>query len=78
MVVTDGVTLTGVPLVSARSPGVMTPVPLAKTPVREAVPPAVIDVGLAMKLVMAGAAGFTVITAAWVTVTPAALVTVSV
>jgi hypothetical protein len=76
--VSDGVTLTAVPLVARRLPGVITPVPLAKIPVREAVPPAVIDVGLAMKLVIAGAAGFTVITAVWVTVTPAALVTVSV
>jgi hypothetical protein len=76
--VSDGVTLTGVPLVAGRFPGVMTPVPLAKIPVREADPPAVIDVGFATKLVIAGAVGLTVTTAVWVTVTPAALVTVSV
>ena len=35
-------------------PGVITPVPLANTPVRFADPPAVIVVGLAVKLVMAG------------------------
>jgi hypothetical protein len=56
----------------------MTPVPLAKIPVREAVPPAVIDAGFAFKLVMAGAAGFTVTTEVKVAVAPAALVTVSV
>jgi hypothetical protein len=33
----------------------MTPVPLAKTPVRLDVPPDVIDVGLATKLVIDGA-----------------------
>jgi hypothetical protein len=36
-------------------PGVMTPVPPVKTPVRLAVPPAVTDVGLAAKLVIFGA-----------------------
>ncbi len=38
-------------------PGVMTPVPLAKTPVRFDELPNVIAGGLAMKLVMDGAAG---------------------
>jgi hypothetical protein len=35
-------------------PGAITPVPFEKTPVRFADPPAVIDVGFAVKLVMAG------------------------
>jgi hypothetical protein len=52
-----GETLTAVPLEAVRFPGVMTPVPLAKIPVRLADPPAVIFAGLAAKLVMAGSAG---------------------
>jgi hypothetical protein len=39
-------------------PGVITPVPLAKTPVRAIVAPAVTAVGLAVKLVIAGSLGF--------------------
>ena len=54
-----GVTLTGVPLVAAMFPGVMTPVPPANMPVKLADPPAVIDAGFAMKLVIVGAAGTT-------------------
>jgi hypothetical protein len=80
-VVSDGLTLIAVPLVTARFPGVMMPVPLAKTPVKLADPPAVIDVGFAVKLVIAGAAGITggtVTTAVWVTITPDAFVTVRV
>jgi hypothetical protein len=53
-VVIDGVTITEFPLVTARLPGVMSPVPLVKTPMRLAVPPAVIDAGVAVKLVMEG------------------------
>jgi hypothetical protein len=37
-------------------PGVITPAPLAKTPVRLVVPPAETAVGFAVKLVMEGAA----------------------
>jgi hypothetical protein len=52
--VSDGVTLTAVPLVAEMFPGVITPVPLVKTPVRPADAPAVTAVGLAVKLVMVG------------------------
>jgi len=54
VVVCAGETLTAVPLVTVMFPGVMTPVPLAKTPVRLADPPAVTAVGLAVKLVIVG------------------------
>jgi hypothetical protein len=54
-VVAVGVTLTAVPLVAGRLPGVMTPVPPEKTPVRLALAPAVIDAGVAVKLVIEGA-----------------------
>jgi hypothetical protein len=54
IVVCAGETLTAVPLVTVIFPGVMTPVPLAKTPVRLADPPAVTAVGLAVKLVIVG------------------------
>jgi hypothetical protein len=47
-----GLTLTGVWLVTERLPGVMTPVPLAKIPVRLVLPPAVIVSGSAVKLVI--------------------------
>jgi hypothetical protein len=56
-------------------------VPPLKTPVRLAVPPAVIDAGLAAKLVIVGAVtttGLTVTVAVWVIVSPAELVTVRV
>jgi hypothetical protein len=79
--VSDGVTLTAVPLVAGRFPGVITPVPPLKTPVRLAVAPAAIDAGLAAKLVIAGAAtttGFTVTVAVCCAVAPAELVTVKV
>ena len=52
MVVAEGETFTGVPLVTVKFPGVITPVPFAKTPVRVAEPPTVIVVGFATKLVM--------------------------
>jgi hypothetical protein len=58
--VTEGEILTAVPLITVRAPGVTTPVPLAKTPVRLAEPPAVIATGVAVKLVIVGAGGFTV------------------
>jgi hypothetical protein len=72
-----GLTLTAVPLVTAILPGVITPVPLAKTAVRPELPPARIDVGLATKLVIIGA-GFTVIVAVCVTALPLVGVTVRV
>jgi hypothetical protein len=54
--VSGGVTLTAFPLVTAMLPGVITPLPLAKTPVSLDEAPAVIDAGLAAKLVITGAA----------------------
>jgi hypothetical protein len=52
-----GETLTHTLEVAERPPGVMTPLPLEKTPVSAAVPPAEIVVGFATKLVIVGAAG---------------------
>lgn len=52
-----GLTLTAVPLVAARLPGVMTPVPFTKTAVRLELPPAVMVAGLAVKLVIEAAGG---------------------
>ena len=77
MVVVAGLTLTAVPLVAGRLPGVITPVPFAKTPVRLVLAPAVIVAGLAVKLVIVGA-GITVIVAVCVTNAPARFVTVRV
>ena len=68
--------MTAVALVAAMFPGVMTPVPLAKTPVRSADPPAVTVAGFAVKLVIVGARGVTVTVTPWVAVSPIALVTV--
>jgi hypothetical protein len=62
VVVVAGLTLNDVPLVAARLPGVITPVPPAKTAVRLELPPALIVAGAATKLVIVGA-GFTVIVA---------------
>jgi hypothetical protein len=77
-VVAVGLTLTGVPLVTVRLPGVITPVPFANTPVRFVLAPYVIVVGLATKLVIV-AAGFTVTVTIWVAgVPPAGGVTVRV
>jgi hypothetical protein len=76
--VTEGETLTGDPLVAGRLPGVIMPVPLAKTPVRLVEPPAVIDAGLAVKLVIVGGAGVTVTVAVCVIAGPVAGVTVRV
>ena len=72
-----GLTLTGVPLVTARLPGVIIPVPLAKTAVRLELPPAVIVAGAATKLVIVGG-GFTVTVAVAATTTPVGDVTVRV
>jgi hypothetical protein len=54
VVVTVGLTVTATPLVAARLPGVITPVPFAKTPVRAALDPAAMEVGFAVKLVIEG------------------------
>ena len=72
-----GLTLTGVPLVAGRLPGVITPVPLAKTAVRLELPPTVIVAGLATKLVIVDA-GTTVTVTVWVTAAPLEPVTVMV
>ena len=65
---------------AAMLPGVIIPVPFAKTPVRAAEAPAAIDVGFATKLVMTGAAEFefTVTVAVWVAGVPVEFVTVRV
>ena len=75
--VAAGLTLTGVPLMTARLPGVITPVPFEKTAVRLALPPTVIVAGAATKLVIVGG-GFTVIVAVAVTTAPLEEVTVRV
>ena len=72
-----GLTLTGVPLVTAIFPGLMTPVPPVKTAERAELPPAAMVVGFAAKLVIEGAAT-TVTEAVCVTGVPAAFVTVRV
>jgi hypothetical protein len=66
MVVAVGLTVTAVPLVAAIFPGVMTPVPLAKTPVSVVLPPKLMVGELATKLAMVGA-GYTVTVAVAVT-----------
>jgi hypothetical protein len=55
VVVVVGLTVTGTPLVAERLPGVMTPVPFENTPVRIVLWPAVMELGLATKLVIFGA-----------------------
>ena len=52
-----GLTVTAVPLLAGRLPGVMTPVPSANTPVRAADDPSGTEVGFAVKLVMDGCGG---------------------
>ena len=52
-----GLTLTPTALVAGRLPGVMTPVPFAKTPVRVALDPDVMEVGFAAKLVIEAGGG---------------------
>jgi hypothetical protein len=61
-------------------PGVTTPAPFVKTPVRVAVPPAVIESGLATNVAINGGAGVgvTLTLDALVTATPASPVTVRV
>lgn len=71
-----GLTETGVPLVTGRLPGVIMPVPFAKTAVRLELFPLAIVLGLAPKLVIVGA-GSTVTVVVWLTSVPAPLVTVS-
>jgi hypothetical protein len=77
MVVAVGLTLSGVPLVTGMLPGVITPVPFAKTPVKLALPPGPTVVGLATKLVMVGAASTITLVVA-VTAAPTGGVTVRV
>jgi hypothetical protein len=76
-VVAVGVTLTAVPEVTLRLPGVITPTPFAKTAVRLALPPAEIAGGVATKLVITGS-GSTVTVTVCVTAVPLVGVTVSV
>jgi hypothetical protein len=57
VVVVVGLTFTVTPLVAGRFPGVMTPVPFAKTPVRAAVDPSIIDARFAVKLEIEGGGG---------------------
>ena len=54
MVLVVALTVTATPLVAGRLPGVMTPVPFAKTPVRVALDPSVMEVGFTVKLVIEG------------------------
>jgi hypothetical protein len=54
VVVAVGLTLTPVPLVAERLPGVITPVPFEKTPVRLELAPELMEAGLAVKLLMEG------------------------
>jgi len=61
VVVAVGLTLTPTPLVAGRLPGVMTPVPFAKTPVRVELDPVGMVAGLAVKLVMEGGGGVLVL-----------------
>jgi hypothetical protein len=56
-VVVVGLTVTAAPLLAGRLPGEMTPVPFAKTPVRVALDPSVMEVGFAVKLVIEGDGG---------------------
>jgi len=76
-VVTVGLTLISVPLVAARLPGVITPVPFAKTAVRSELAPAAIVVGFATKLAIVGA-GTTVTVTVRVIAVPTGGVTVRV
>ena len=52
-----GLTVTATPLVAGRFPGVITPVPVAKTPVRAAVDPSVMELRFAVKLIIEGGGG---------------------
>jgi hypothetical protein len=75
VVVANVLTLTAAPLFAGMLPGVITPGPLAKTPVRVVLAPAVMVAGLAVKLLMIGGAGFTVTVAVRVMDAPLADVT---
>ena len=55
--VAAGLTATPTPLVAGILPGVITPVPFAKTPVRVVLDPCVIKVSFAVKLEMEGCCG---------------------
>jgi hypothetical protein len=72
-----GLTLTAVPLVTARLPGVITPEPPEKTAVRLVLDPDVIVTGVAVKLVIVGA-GSTVTVTVCVIAVPTGGVTVRV
>jgi len=72
-----GETVTGVPLVTAILPGVITPVPLEKVAVRLAELPVVMAATLEAKLLIIGA-GMTVTVTVLLVVTPSRLVTVRV
>jgi hypothetical protein len=73
-----GLTLTATPLVAVRLPGVITPVPPVKTAVRPELDPAVMVAGLAVKLVIAGAAFTVTVTVCVAVVVPTGGVTVRV
>jgi hypothetical protein len=75
MVVVVGLMLTGVPLVTVRLPGVITPVPFANTAVRLELVPVAMVAGLAPKLVIVGG-GTTVTVTVCVTAAPLVGVTV--
>ena len=72
-----GLTVIGVPLNAVRLPGVITPLPCAKTPVKIVLWPALMVEGLATKLEIVGA-GSTVTVRFCVTAVPVAGVTVRV
>ena len=78
LVVAVGLTETPTPLVAAIGPGVITPVPPLNTPVSIELPPGAMVVGTAVKLVIVGGAGFTVMVTIAVAAVPLAGVTVSV
>ena len=52
-----GLTVTATPLLAGRLPGVITPVPFAKTPVKAAVDPSVMEARFAVKPVIEGGGG---------------------
>jgi hypothetical protein len=78
VVVAAGLTLTAVPLVTGRLPGVITPVPLTKSANRLELEPAPICAGVATKLVIAGAVALYVTVVIMVTAVPMGFVTVRV
>ena len=79
MVVVAGFTFTATPLVTEPMPGVIAPVPPVNTAVKVVpFPPAVIVEASDVKLLIVGAAAFTVTVAVCVIAVPAAGVTVSV